>query len=107
MAVLSSGQRAKLPSSDFAGPGRSFPIPDKAHAIAAERLVGRAEAHGSINAEQAAHIKAVARKKLGAALKSRKGTTSGDSMSLFPITDRALALRQNRRLRYWLYWTKG
>ena len=71
MAVLSTEARKKLPSGDFAGPGRSFPIPDKAHAIAAERLVGRAEAHGSINDQQAAHIKAVAAKKLGKMLKAK------------------------------------
>ena len=32
---LSSKARAKLPASTFAGPGRSFPIPDKKHAKAA------------------------------------------------------------------------
>lgn len=43
MARLTAAQRKKLPKSDFAvpskapGPG-SFPIPDKAHAIAAKRL---------------------------------------------------------------------
>jgi len=67
MARLSAGARAKLPSKVFAGPGRSFPIPDKAHAVAAERLVGRAEKAGSINAAQAAHIKAKAAAKLGKA----------------------------------------
>jgi hypothetical protein len=35
MAKLSLRQRAKLPSSTFAGPHRSFPIPDKSHARAA------------------------------------------------------------------------
>lgn len=35
MARLTAAQRRNLPSSVFAGPGRSFPIPDKGHARAA------------------------------------------------------------------------
>lgn len=38
MAKLTASKRAKLPSSTFAGPSRSFPIPDKAHAKAALML---------------------------------------------------------------------
>ena len=38
MAKLSRAQRAKLPKRDFAGPGRSFPVEDKAHARAAIAL---------------------------------------------------------------------
>lgn len=40
MAKLSGSGRAKLPGKVFAGPGRSFPVEDKAHAGAALRLVG-------------------------------------------------------------------
>ena len=65
VAKLSSGARAKLPAKDFAGPGRSFPIPDKAHAEAALRLVGRAQRAGHITADQASKIRAMARGKLG------------------------------------------
>jgi hypothetical protein len=36
MAKLSKGARASLPASTFALPGRRFPIPDAAHARAAE-----------------------------------------------------------------------
>lgn len=32
MAKLSSKARKKLPAGDFAGPDRSYPIPDKGHA---------------------------------------------------------------------------
>jgi hypothetical protein len=32
MAKLTSAARKKLPKSDFAGPGRSYPVEDKAHA---------------------------------------------------------------------------
>lgn len=35
MAKLTTSMRAALPKSTFAGPGRSFPIPDKNHAKAA------------------------------------------------------------------------
>ena len=38
MAKLTSAQRKKIPADKFAGPNRSFPIPDKAHAHAAIAL---------------------------------------------------------------------
>jgi hypothetical protein len=44
MAKLSTKARAKLPKSTFAGPGRSFPIPDKKHAKAALMLINKAPA---------------------------------------------------------------
>jgi nucleoside-diphosphate-sugar epimerase len=58
MAKLSAKQRKALPSSTFAGPGRSFPIPDKAHARAALMLINKAPASAR------AHIRAVADAKL-------------------------------------------
>ena len=36
MAKLTTKSRSKLPDSAFAGPGRSYPIPDKAHAANAK-----------------------------------------------------------------------
>jgi hypothetical protein len=36
MAKLTTKARKALPASDFAGPGRSYPIPDKAHAANAK-----------------------------------------------------------------------
>lgn len=71
MSRLNAEERRELPSRTFAGPHRSFPIPDKGHAEAALRLVGRAEKHGSINASQAAEIRSKARRKLMA--KALKG----------------------------------
>jgi hypothetical protein len=44
MAKLSAKARAKLPAKTFAGPGRSFPIPDKKHAKAALMLINKAPA---------------------------------------------------------------
>lgn len=35
MAKMSKTKRNSLPDSDFAGPGRSFPVNDRAHAKAA------------------------------------------------------------------------
>jgi hypothetical protein len=59
MARLTAAQRKKLPASTFAGPGRSFPIPDANHAKAA---LGRIN-----NAPPAARakIRAAAERKLG------------------------------------------
>lgn len=64
MAKLTAGQRARLSPSDFAGPGRSFPMPDKDHAKAALIDVGRSVAAGHITSTQAERIKARARAKL-------------------------------------------
>ena len=62
MARLTGKERGKLPKSDFAGPGGSFPIPDKAHARAALQDLPRAK---SLTVEEAAKIRARANAKLG------------------------------------------
>jgi hypothetical protein len=36
MAKLTAAARKKLPASDFGGPGRSYPMPDRAHAANAK-----------------------------------------------------------------------
>ncbi len=64
MAKLSTEARKKLPDSVFAGPGRSFPIPDKSHAVAAERLVGRSVAAGNTSESEASKIRAKAKRVL-------------------------------------------
>lgn len=65
MGKLSAGQRARLPKSVFAGPGRSFPVPDASHARFALSVVSRSLKAGHITADQAAKIRAEARAKLG------------------------------------------
>ena len=65
MAALTAKARKKIPTKEFAGPGRSFPIENRSHAIAAERDVGRAEKAGSITLAQAQKIRAAATRKLG------------------------------------------
>jgi hypothetical protein len=44
MSKLTTKARKALPSKTFAGPGRSFPIPDKNHAKAALLLINKAPA---------------------------------------------------------------
>jgi len=59
MAKLSAGERKALPSKDFAGPGRSFPIPDAKHARAALMLINKApaSARGKIRAKADSMLK--------------------------------------------------
>ncbi|WP_315731626.1 MULTISPECIES: hypothetical protein [unclassified Bradyrhizobium] len=61
MARLTADDRKKLPAKDFAGPGRSFPIPDKAHARAALQDIPKAD----LTLKEAAKIRSAAYKKLG------------------------------------------
>lgn len=65
MSKLTTADRNKLPSSEFAGPGRSFPVNDKTHAEKALQFVGKSEKAGNISSSPAAAIKAKAKKKLG------------------------------------------
>jgi hypothetical protein len=65
MAKLTSKQRNAMPKSEFALTGGRFPINDRSHAIAAERLVGRAVKAGSISPSQASTVKRKAAIKLG------------------------------------------
>jgi hypothetical protein len=66
MTVLSAAARKRLPASDFAGSGTSFPIPDKNHARLAIGGATRSQRAGNISAAEAAAIKAKARRKLKA-----------------------------------------
>jgi hypothetical protein len=65
MGKLSAAARRRLPASDFAGPNRSFPVEDRAHAEAALRLVGRAVKAGSVTPAEAEQIRAKAYARLG------------------------------------------
>lgn len=64
MAVLTTADRKKLKPSTFAGPDRSFPIPDKVHAEKALQFVGRSEEKGNVTPSEAAHIRSKAHAKL-------------------------------------------
>lgn len=58
MAALTSKERKKLPTKDFAGPDRSYPIQDKSHA---RNALARVSQHGS-SAEKAEVRRKVERK---------------------------------------------
>ena len=65
MAKLTAAKRRKIPSADFAGPGRSYPIPDKAHAVAAKGRATQQVAKGNLSKAAEKRIDAAANKKLG------------------------------------------
>lgn len=41
MSRLTAGERRAMPKSEFAGPGRSYPIPDKSHAVFAKEMAAK------------------------------------------------------------------
>ena len=65
MAVLTTAARKNLPSSTFAGPGRSYPIPDAAHAANAKARATQQVNAGNLSASAKATIDAKANKVLG------------------------------------------
>ncbi len=64
MGDLSKHMRSAIPTRDFAGPDRSFPVENKAHARAAELDAPKAEKKGTITAEERKHIDEKAKKEL-------------------------------------------
>lgn len=64
MAKLSSGQRSSLPKSEFAGPGRSYPVPDKSHAANAKARASQMEKAGKLSPGAKAKIDAKANRVL-------------------------------------------
>lgn len=83
MARLTAKARRALPAKTFAGPGRSFPIPDAGHAKAALALIGHAPASAR------PHIRAVAEAKLHAhgAEKPQRVRMGGFKSHGLPYTD--------------------
>jgi hypothetical protein len=65
MAKLTTTHRNKLPASSFAGPGRSYPIPDRAHAGNAKARASQAANAGRISKAVEARIDAKANRVLG------------------------------------------
>lgn len=64
MAKLSTRARKALPKGDFAGPGRSYPVPDKSHAANAKARASQAVNAGRMSAAEKAKIDAKANKVL-------------------------------------------
>lgn len=58
MSKLSTKARKALPAHDFAGPGRSYPIEDVAHARNAKARASGAENAGHISPAQESRINA-------------------------------------------------
>jgi hypothetical protein len=65
VAKLTTKARKQLPNSSFAGPGRSYPIEDRAHAIDAKARAKQQFDRGRISKAELDSIDAKANKKLG------------------------------------------
>ncbi len=65
MAKLTSKARDSLPKSDFAGPGRRYPVPDKSHAANAKARATQAVNAGRMSTAEKSKIDAKANKVLG------------------------------------------
>lgn len=65
MAKLTTKERNALPDSAFAGPNRSFPVEDAAHAKNAKARATQGVKAGTLPAATASKIKAKASAKLG------------------------------------------
>ena len=64
MATLTTKSRKALPKSDFAGPGRSYPVENKAHAANAKARATQAVNAGRMSKSEEAKIDARANKVL-------------------------------------------
>lgn len=56
MSTLTSKQRKALPKTVFAGPDRSYPVPDKAHAANAKARASQQYKAGRLSKGQKARI---------------------------------------------------
>ena len=65
MAKLTSSARGKLPASKFAGPNKSYPIENKAHAANAKARATQAVNASRMSPAEKAKIDAKANKVLG------------------------------------------
>lgn len=64
MSKLSSGERNNLPAKEFAGPDRSYPIPDRSHAANAKARAQQQYNKGLISLSMLHSIDAKANKEL-------------------------------------------
>ena len=64
MATLTSSQRNKLPKSSFAGPDRSYPVPDRSHAANAKARAQQQFDRGNMSKMELSRIDAKANKVL-------------------------------------------
>lgn len=64
MAELTTKARKALPKKDFAGPGRSYPVEDRAHAANAKARASQAVKAGRMSSSEKNKIDAKANKVL-------------------------------------------
>lgn len=64
MGILTSGMRKALPASSFAGPDRSYPVPDASHAANAKARATQQVKAGNLSPASAAKIDAKANRVL-------------------------------------------
>lgn len=94
MAKLSSDARDKLPAGKFAGPDRSYPIPDASHAANAKARATQAVNAGRMSGSQKAKIDAKADKVLGEKPKRGERTAKNKAtMDSRKVGDRLAAFR--------------
>lgn len=65
MAKLTAARRKALPSSDFAGPDRSYPVNDRSHAANAKARASQAVNAGRMSKSEESKIDAKADRVLG------------------------------------------
>lgn len=75
MAKLSTATRKRLPASDFAGKGRSYPIEDPEHGRKAVQLGARAVKAGTLSKGSYAKIKAKVRRRYPKIGRKRRAET--------------------------------
>lgn len=75
MAKLDTAERKALPKKDFAGPGRSYPVENKSHAVNAKARATQMLKKGQLS--KAEHGKIIA--KANAVLKKSGAKTDDDS----------------------------
>lgn len=65
MAKLTAAARKRIPKSEFAGPNRSYPVPDKSHSANAKARASQQANAGRISKATEAKIDAKADRVLG------------------------------------------
>lgn len=66
---MRAARRNALPDSAFAGPNRTYPVPDRSHAANAKARATQQEAAGNLTPAQKARIDARANRVLGTTIK--------------------------------------
>lgn len=64
MAKLTTAKRKKMPKSEFAGPGKSYPVNDRSHAANAKARASQAVNSGRMSKSQESRIDAKANRVL-------------------------------------------